>query len=109
MAAIGTALMSTLSHTDQEKMFRPWWDNLEDFVIYGLISLGLIVLPTQIFQGTPLFCTICTTVTTVLTIPLLTPLIYDQEDQCGVNRSSEVDPGYHIYYIKNYCTQDAVR
>ena len=55
--------MSTLSHTDQEKMFRPWWDNLEDFVIYGLISLGLIVLPTQIFQGTPLFCTICTTVT----------------------------------------------
>ena len=62
MAALGTALMSTLSHTDQEKMFRPWWDNLEDFVIYGLISLGLIVLPTQIFQGTPLFCTICTTV-----------------------------------------------
>ena len=54
--------MSTLSHTDQEKMFRPWWDNLEDFVIYGLISLGLIVLPTQIFQGTPLFCTICSTV-----------------------------------------------
>ena len=36
---------------------------LEDFVIYGLISLGLIVLPTQIFQGTPLFCTLCTTVT----------------------------------------------
>ena len=62
MAAIGTALMSGLSHTDQEKMFRPWWDNLEDFVIYGLISLGLVVLPTQIFQGTPLACTICTTV-----------------------------------------------
>ena len=63
MAALGTALMSGLSHTDQEKMFRPWWDTLEDFVIYGLISLGLVVLPTQIFQGTPLACTICTTVT----------------------------------------------
>ena len=70
MAAIGTALMSTLSHTDQEKMFRPWWDNLEDFVIYGLISLGLIVLPTQIFQGTPLFCTICST---VIPIPIIIP------------------------------------
>ena len=35
------------------------WDNLEDFVIYGLITLGLIVLPTQVFQGTPLFCTPC--------------------------------------------------
>jgi hypothetical protein len=22
---------------------RPWWDSLEDFVIYGLILLGLIV------------------------------------------------------------------
>lgn len=36
-------------------------------------------------------------------------LLNNQEDQCGVNRSSGVDPGYHIYYIKNYCTQDAVR
>ena len=59
MAAIGTALMSGLSHTDQEKMFRPWWDNLEDFVIYGLITLGLVILPTQVFAGTPLFCTPC--------------------------------------------------
>jgi hypothetical protein len=24
-------------------LFRPWWDALEDFVIYGLILLGLIV------------------------------------------------------------------
>ena len=28
-------------------------------MIYGLITLGLIVLPTQVFQGTPLFCTPC--------------------------------------------------
>ena len=74
MAALGTALMSTLSHTDQEKMFRPWWDNLEDFVIYGLVSLGLIVLPTQIFQGTPLFCTICSTVIPIPITPTNTSL-----------------------------------
>ena len=24
-------------------IFRPWWDNIEDFVVYGLIMLGLIV------------------------------------------------------------------
>ena len=24
-------------------MFRPWWDSIEDFVVYGLIMLGLIV------------------------------------------------------------------
>ena len=59
MASIGTALINTLSHTDTEKLFIPWWDNLEDFVIYGLITLGLVILPTQVFAGTPLFCTPC--------------------------------------------------
>ena len=33
--------------------------DLEDFVIYGLITLGLVILPTQVFAGTPLFCTPC--------------------------------------------------
>ena len=62
MAAIWTALMGALGHSEQEKMFRPWWDALEDFVIYALIMLGLIVSPTTIFNGTPLFCTLCTKV-----------------------------------------------
>ena len=39
------------------------WDALEDFVIYGLIMLGLIVSPTTIFNGTPLYCTLCRLVT----------------------------------------------
>lgn len=57
---LGTRLMGGLmSHSDAEKMFRPWWDAIEDFVIYGLIMLGLIVTPTTIFNGTPLFCTLC--------------------------------------------------
>ncbi len=30
-------------------LFRPWWDALEDFVIYGLILLGLIVRKPIIF------------------------------------------------------------
>ena len=54
MAMLGSALMGGLmSHSDAEKMFRPWWDAIEDFVIYGLILLGLIVGPTTIFNGTP--------------------------------------------------------
>ena len=63
MALLGTKLMGGLmSHTDSEKLLRPWWDAIEDFVIYGLIMLGLIVTPTTIFNGTPLFCTLCTQV-----------------------------------------------
>ena len=40
MAMLGTKLMGGLmSHSEAEKMFRPWWDAIEDFVIYGLIML----------------------------------------------------------------------
>ena len=75
MTSIGTALISQLSHSDTEKLFIPWWDNLEDFVIYGLITLGLIVLPTQVFSGTPLFCTACLEVNYLFMISFLICII----------------------------------
>jgi hypothetical protein len=62
MAFLGTTIMGALGHSEAEKMFRPWWDTLEDFVIYGLIMLGLVISPTTIFNGTPLYCTPCVTV-----------------------------------------------
>eukprot|EP00090_Calanus_glacialis_P024671 TRINITY_DN38342_c0_g1_i1.p1 TRINITY_DN38342_c0_g1~~TRINITY_DN38342_c0_g1_i1.p1 ORF type:complete len:507 (+),score=138.46 TRINITY_DN38342_c0_g1_i1:23-1543(+) len=92
MAMLGSALMGGLmSHSDAEKMFRPWWDAIEDFVIYGLIMLGLIVSPTTIFNGTPLYCTLCT-----------------QPGQCGSAPNTTTDPGYHIYFVKSYCTHKAL-
>ena len=92
MAMLGSALMGGLmSHSDAEKMFRPWWDAIEDFVIYGLIMLGLIVSPTTIFNGTPLYCTLCT-----------------RPGQCGSAPNSTTDPGYHIYFVKSYCTHKAL-
>ena len=60
MAAIGTALMSrVLGHSDAQKAFRPWWDTLEDFLLYGLVMLGIIIVPTAMITGTPLDCTYC--------------------------------------------------
>ena len=35
------------------------WDSLEDFLIYGLVMLGLIIVPTAIITGTPLDCNFC--------------------------------------------------
>ena len=41
MATLGAALASNvLGHSEAEKAFRPWWDNFEDYLIYGLITLG---------------------------------------------------------------------
>ena len=40
MAAIGSLLMNkVLGHSDAEKAFRPWWDTLEDILIYSLVLL----------------------------------------------------------------------
>ena len=42
MSAIGERLAtSVFGQSDAEKAFRPWWDNLEDFLIYGIILLGM--------------------------------------------------------------------
>ena len=41
MASLGNALVEKiLGHSNAEKAFRPWWDNLEDYLTYGLVMLG---------------------------------------------------------------------
>ena len=40
-------------------MYRPWWDTLEDNLIYILVMVGLIVVPSAIIMGTPLDCNFC--------------------------------------------------
>ncbi len=97
MASLGDALVNKiLGHSDAEKAFRPWWDNLEDFLVYALVMLGIIVAPTSIINGTPLDCNFC------------------RENYCGVynethgkaeNRS---DPQYNAWWVKKYCTVTAV-
>jgi len=92
MATLGTALLGSLmGHTDAEKMFRPWWDTLEDFVIYGLIMLGLIISPTTIFNGTPLYCTPCISA-----------------GQCGDKPSNGDPPEHHAWWVKTFCTHSAL-
>ena len=41
MASLGASLVTeVLGHSAAEKTFRPWWDILEDYLLYGLITLG---------------------------------------------------------------------
>ena len=63
MATLGAQLMvKALSKTQAEKLFRPWWDSVEDHLIYALVILSLIVLPTAIVISTPLNCNFCQTI-----------------------------------------------
>ena len=41
MASLGNALVTKiLGHSPAEKAFRPWWDNFQDSLVYGLVMLG---------------------------------------------------------------------
>ena len=97
MAAIGAALLGkVLGHSEAEKAFRPWWDSLEDYLIYGLVMIGVVLVPTAIITGTPLDCNYC------------------QADFCGsftnstttieyTNKGRE-DPKFNASWVKKYCT-----
>ena len=55
MATLGAAIVSQVQGlSDAEKIFRPWWDTLQDQLIYGLVMIGkqkssLNHVPTPIF------------------------------------------------------------
>ena len=50
MASLGDKMVSTLfGQSEAEKTFRPWWDNLEDFLVYGLILLGKLIYQILMF------------------------------------------------------------
>ena len=43
MAVVGGALLDNfIGKSEAEKAFQPWWDTVEDFLVYGLIMLGKI-------------------------------------------------------------------
>ena len=49
MAVVGGALLEKFIGTSEaEKAFQPWWDTVEDFLVYGLIMLGNIVFALAI-------------------------------------------------------------
>ena len=75
-------------HSEAEMAFRPWWDRLEDYLIYGLVMIGIVLVPTAIITGTPLNCNYC------------------QKDFCGENMTNvgKEDPKFNDDWVKKFCT-----
>ncbi len=47
MASLGDKMVTALfGQSEAEKSFRPWWDNLEDYLVYGLILIGTLTVKT---------------------------------------------------------------
>ncbi len=58
MAALaGEVSKQIKGHSEGAKGFRPWWDTIEDNLLYGFVILGLITLPMTFFSRTPIECT----------------------------------------------------
>ena len=43
-AIAGDLTQKILGHSDADKAFRPWWDNLEDGVLYSFVVMGMFLL-----------------------------------------------------------------
>ena len=87
---MGTALVNALGHSEAEKAFRPWWDSLNDLLIYGLIMIGLVLVPTTIVMGTPLDCNYCSSQT-----------------NCS-NGDTRDNPNFNLHWVKKKCTATSV-
>jgi len=83
---------SVMGHSDAEKAFRPWWDTLEDILIYSLVVLGVITVPTAIITGTPLDCSPC------------------HHQHCRVGEevfvNNDTVPGFNNWWVKKFCTMN---
>ena len=82
-------LSKFLGHSKAENAFRPWWDRVEDILIYALLLLGLITVPSAMVMGSPLQCTFC------------------KDDMCKTVMDFgdlTEDPGYCEDFVKELCT-----
>ena len=84
-------MVKAISQTQAEKLFRPWWDSVEDHLVYGLVTLSLIVLPTAIIISTPLTCNFCKTISNI--------------SMCGENFTNKLpDPKLNWKWVMKECT-----
>jgi hypothetical protein len=57
MAALAGDLKKMMAKSVGSQSFEPWWDHLEDKLLYCFITVGLVSLPMTFFSKTPIVCT----------------------------------------------------
>jgi len=102
MAAVGAFLMGqVMGKSKEEATFRPLWDTLEDYCIYGLVTIGVVLVPMAIVAGTPLECNFCRENYCNKTLVDGTTKTYENKLDDG---SDMTNPDFRAWWIKNYCT-----
>ena len=53
MAAVAGELSKQIKgHSEGEKGFRPWWDTVEDNIMYAFVILGIVIIDYKIINPT---------------------------------------------------------
>ena len=88
-----------LGHTGVKQAIRPWWNIWKDYCVVGVVILSIIVLPTSIFNDTPLDCNWC-------------QKGYNALNKCETNYTNNATykekPNYTEEFVKKYCTYEYV-
>jgi len=94
MAVLGSTLLSNVfAQTEAEKVLRPKIETLKDYMVYGIILLGVVLVPfTMLGTGTPINCNFC------------------KGTDCTIMgakyQNNKTDPGYSHWFVKSYCTMN---
>ena len=57
MAVVGNQLLNRVfGHSKAEQAFHTWWDTIEDYMVYSLVTMGIIVMLTTMVIKMPLHC-----------------------------------------------------
>jgi len=88
MASVSSAIFSALQFSEAESALRPWWDNIEDYSVYIILILAVVISPTSVPLGQPLECTKCDH---YICYPM-----YDEDP-------SDDDPNFDSYFVRKYC------
>jgi len=108
MASLGNALVTKiLGHSKAEKAFTPWWDNCQDFMVYGMVMLGLIVAPTAIINSSPLECIKCSPDDTV-NCQADKLHIEEGEEERSVWKQDEELFSKNRWWVNKYCLMEAM-
>ena len=113
---LGNIMGNVVTKSAAEKAFHPWWDVLEDYCVYSLVLVGLMLVPQAIISGTPLFCTFClenyceedsdgTDIRDIGAPRPREPYVNKFDD--GTYRTE--DPGFSAFWVKSYCTYNGER
>jgi len=93
MAMLGAAVMGkVMGKSEAEEAFRPWWDSLSDYILYGLAMISVVLLPTAMFTASPLWCNACLEG-------------HCGEHDLGENQTRSTDQGW---WVNKYCLMNQV-